>query len=140
MNRRIHRIRQTIEEPVINLTPLIDVVFVILIMFILVAPLLDVDQVDLAYGGHGSDDKAAVIQESGPIRIHVRQDNTVLYNNRLVILDELTFLLQQDKQKYPNARPQVYHDRRAHFGVYQAIKNSAEEAGFEQLDIVLKPS
>ena len=32
------------EEPVVNLTPLIDVVFVILIMFILVAPLLEADR------------------------------------------------------------------------------------------------
>lgn len=38
----------TFEEPTVNLTPLIDVVFVILIMFIVIAPLLDLDRIELA--------------------------------------------------------------------------------------------
>ena len=36
---------RAIEEPTVNLTPLIDVVFVILIMFIVVAPLLELELV-----------------------------------------------------------------------------------------------
>ena len=127
------------EEPVINLTPLIDVVFVILIMFILVAPLLELDQVELADAGQALDDATVSVQESGPIRIHVRQDNTVLYNGRPVTVIELTPLLLQDKARFAQARPQLFHDRRAHFGVYQSVKNATEAAGFEQLDIVLKP-
>jgi len=39
-----------IEEAWINLMPLIDVVFVVLIMFIVIAPMLDIDQIDLAEG------------------------------------------------------------------------------------------
>jgi len=35
-------------EPTINITPLIDVVFVILIAFIIVAPLLEKEQVELS--------------------------------------------------------------------------------------------
>lgn len=37
-----------LEEPAVNLTPLIDVVFVILIGFIIIAPLLEIDRIDLA--------------------------------------------------------------------------------------------
>ena len=33
------------DESLLNLTPLIDVVFVVLIIFILIAPMLDVDKV-----------------------------------------------------------------------------------------------
>jgi biopolymer transport protein ExbD len=36
------------DEPLINLTPLIDVVFVVLIIFILIAPMLEIDRVKLA--------------------------------------------------------------------------------------------
>ena len=39
------------EEPLINLTPLIDVVFVVLIAFMLIAPVLEIDKVDLAVSG-----------------------------------------------------------------------------------------
>ncbi len=36
------------EEASINLTPLIDVVFVVLIIFILIAPMLELDRIQLA--------------------------------------------------------------------------------------------
>ncbi len=42
--------------------------------------------------------------------------------------------------RYPRARPQLYHNRNAHFGTYQSVKNATEMAGFTQLDIILKPS
>ena len=40
----------------VNLTPLIDVVFVVLIMFILVAPLVEIDRIQLA---HATSEKKA---------------------------------------------------------------------------------
>ncbi|MBM3184115.1 MAG: hypothetical protein FJZ64_02270, partial [Chlamydiae bacterium] len=39
------------EEPLVNLTPLIDVVFVVLISFMLIAPILDIDSLTLAPSG-----------------------------------------------------------------------------------------
>lgn len=128
---------RTIEEPTVNLTPLIDVVFVILIMFILVAPLLELDRVDLAEAP--SDRKSTSVHESGPLSIHVHRDNTIWLDNKKVTVNQLAVLLKQAKKKYPNARPQLYHDKHALFGTYQAVKNAAESAGFEQMDIILKP-
>jgi biopolymer transport protein ExbD len=60
-------------------------------------------------------------------------------NNQIVNADQLPTLLRQAKQRYPDARPQLFHDRQAHFGVYQTVKNAAESAGFIQIDVVLKP-
>lgn len=142
MSRRSARMlrRQHIEEPTVNLTPLIDVVFVILIMFILVAPLLELDQVELADAAANSQEEAIAVQESSPIAIHVHKDNTISFNNETVAIEQLPALFKQAKQKYPNARPQLFHDKRGQFGVYQAIKNAAESAGFKQMDIILKPS
>lgn len=129
-----------IEEPTVNLTPLIDVVFVILIMFIVVAPLLELDQVELANGAKIQTAASHAVQESSPIAIHVHQDNTIQFNNQLVSLPELSIRLQQAKLQYPKITPQVFHDRRAQFGTYQAVKNAVEEAGFTQMDIILKPT
>ena len=127
-----------IEEPVINLTPLIDVVFVILVMFIIIAPLLELDRIDLADSSSDSSRHHTTAEQS-PITVHVYQDNTIRFNNLNVKTPELASLFLESKQSYPGVRPQILHDRRAHFGTYQAIKNAAEAAGFEQLDIVLKP-
>lgn len=134
-----HRFTRTVEEPAINLTPLIDVVFVILIMFILVAPLLEMDQIDLANAASNQKENHAV-QENSPIAIHVHKNNTISYNNQNVTPSHLTELLKQAKQRHPKARPQLFHDRQAHFGTYQTVKNAAEEAGFQQMDIILKPN
>lgn len=134
--------RRTIDlqEPVINLTPLIDVVFVVLIAFILVAPLLDRDQVQLASGANLPSHTPLSMKEASPIQIHVRSDNTILFAGMVTCIDDLPQKLIAARQQFPQARPQVFHDKRAHFGTYQALKNCLERAGFDEMDIVLSPS
>lgn len=141
MARRNFRRRvQEAEAPAVNLTPLIDVVFSILIMFIVVAPLLELDQVELADGNVHASDGGQEVHEKGPICLHVREDNTVWLNAQCVPLPQLAAALQREKQLHPEARPQLFHDKRAHFGTYQSVKNALETAGFEQMDVILKPS
>lgn len=143
MSRRSFRLSssQVIEEPEVNLTPLIDVVFVILIAFIVIAPLLELDHVELANAAVASlDDPSISVQETSPISIHVKYDNSVTLNGQPVAFAELPDSLSILKQRYPHATPQLFHDRKAHFGTYQTIKNAVESAGFEQMDVILKPS
>lgn len=130
----------TYEEPTVNLTPLIDVVFVILIMFIVIAPLLELDRVELAEAPGTALTSASSVQESSPITIHVHYDNTISFNNQSVTPKELIPLLKEAKIKHPNIRPQIFHDKKAQFGTYQTVKNAAEEAGFSHIDIILKPA
>jgi len=128
---------QNLDEPLINLTPLIDVVFVILIMFIVVAPLLEMDQVELADAGSTPGSTVLAVQESSPIAIHVHKDNTIWYNKQRVTIGNLITQLKQAKQRYPKAQLQLFHDKQAHFGTYQSLKNAAEAAGFERMDVIL---
>lgn len=130
----------TFEEPTVNLTPLIDVVFVILIMFIVIAPLLELDRVELADAPTAMMTAASSVQENSPITVHVHQDNVIWFNNERVTPKELIGLLKEAKVKYPHARPQIFHDKKAHFGTYQSVKNAAEAAGFSHIDIILKPA
>ncbi len=124
------------DETLINLTPLIDVVFVVLIAFILIAPLLETDHVNLAPSSVSSEKN---ISNKSPITIHVKEDDSILINNRLVTLSELTYLLKEKKRLNPDQTPQLFHDKKACFGTYQSIKNSIEAAGFDQMDVILKP-
>jgi biopolymer transport protein ExbD len=129
-----------LEEPIINLTPLIDVVFVILIMFILIAPLLKLDRIELADGPNVIQSSGTSLQEISPITIHVHHDNTIWFNEKVTNPATLIGQLKEAKDKFPHAYPQVLHDKKAHFGTYQAVKNAAEEAGFSHIDIILKPA
>lgn len=128
------------EEPTVNLTPLIDVVFVILIMFIVIAPLLEQDRVELADAPHFSLQSAQVVQENSPITVHVHADNTIWFNLQPTTPAQLAAQLKQAKAQYPTVTPQIFHDKKAHFGTYQSIKNATEEAGFSKMDIILKPA
>ena len=124
-----------IEEPFINLTPLIDVVFVVLITFMLIAPVLDVDSVDLATSC-GTETKEV---QTGKIAIIVHADNSLWYQGSRISLTQLETILRQEKKRFPHAVPQLIHDRQAHFGTYQMVKNTLESIGFEQMDVILKP-
>lgn len=127
--------QEQIEEPIVNLTPLIDVVFVVLITFILIAPVLEVDSVDLAEAGIV--EKKQI--EPSSISISVQKDNTITYQKKKVTLKELEKLLSIERKRNPNAIPQILHDKQAEFGTYQAIKNICESLGFMQMDVILKP-
>lgn len=133
------RILEPTETPEINLTALIDVVFVILIMFILIAPMLDIDRVDLASSAGHKEEKNA-IDNNHPIILHVYADNRISLNKKQVTLKELPAILSEAFKEHPKVRPVVYHDKDATFGTYQAVKNAVENAGFSEMDLILKPS
>lgn len=134
------RSRQALEEPSINLTPLIDVVFVILIMFILIAPLLELDRIELASASRAPKENVSMSSEKSPIIIYVQKDNKIWLNSSPVELAALYNQLIKLKKLHPLAKPQLFHDSKAFFGTYQSVKNTLEEAGFDQLELVLKPS
>jgi biopolymer transport protein ExbD len=122
----------------VNLTPLIDVVFVVLIMFMVVAPLLELDRVELAPASEQPLSLNALEQQT--LVITVKEDNSIWFQRHQVSFEELHGLLSEAHGKHPGEHLQVLHDRRAAFGTYQEIKNTAERAGFETLDIILQPS
>ncbi len=125
-----------LDEPLINLTPLIDVVFVVLIAFMLIAPVLEIDSVDLAPSG-GAQKKES---QTSPISILVHADNSLWFQGKKVTLLELEKALKLEKKRSPKAIPQLIHDQKAQFGTYQTLKNMLETIGFEQMDVILKPS
>ncbi|MBS0624740.1 MAG: biopolymer transporter ExbD [Verrucomicrobia bacterium] len=126
------------DEPLINLTPLIDVVFVVLITFMLIAPVLDLDHVELAASGPSSQKEASPANQS-PLSIHVKADNSIWFQGQALSIGQLEERLRIEKKRHPHQTPQVIQDYRAQFGTYQAVKNTLEICGFDQMDVVLKP-
>src|SRR5271156_5194326 len=82
------------EEATINLTPLIDVVFVVLIIFILIAPMLELDRVELASAA-ATPNKQSASSENSSLSIHVHPDNTVWFHGKCVTTEQLTDLLKK---------------------------------------------
>ena len=127
------------EDSLVNLTPLIDVVFVLLITFILIAPLLKYDRIELCQAKDQKKEGQLPSENRNSITLRVYEDNSITVNNREVHPQELLPLLVALKQSHPLEIPLLFHDKKASFGTYQMIKNCVETAGFEELDVLLKP-
>lgn len=136
MRRR--RLRAELDFPEMNLTPLIDVLFVLLIAFIVIAPLLDVDKIQLPTSRKGVK-TIQQLEQTSPLAIRVRDDNSIWVGGRQVAPGNLADLFAKARTTHPTAKPQLMHDERARFGTYQQIKGALEAAGFEEMDVVLSP-
>lgn len=126
------------EEPTINITPLIDVVFVVLIMFIIIAPILEKDRIQLSQ--NGSENKNSKIEKTSPLSIHVSSKNEIFLNKKPITIDLLSSSLKKLKQALPETVPQVYYDKKAYFEHFEPIKCALESAGFTDMDLILEPS
>lgn len=134
--RRDHE-HSSLPDEEVNLTPLIDVVFILLIAFILVAPLFEIDKIQLAQGSAKVEREPA--KESRSLIIEVRSDDTILFNKKQMSLETLSTRLIEEKKRSPGVIPQLFQDKQAHFGTYQQVKNAVEGAGFTELDVLLQP-
>jgi len=137
MRRKLfHRSDDSTELEMVNLTPLLDVLFVVLILFILVAPLLEIDKIDLA-SSQTSTKKEEFSQ--GACKIQVRSDNTILLNGSMVSTTRLLDKLKTIYASHNSLTPQLFQDKHSSFGTYQVVKNQVSLAGFEEIDVVLLP-
>lgn len=127
------------DDALLNLTPLIDVVFVLLITFILIAPILKLDRIELSPGSSAKKEESIPIQSRNSIIIRVFDDNAITINNRAITEKDLIATLLSLKKNYPKEIPTLFHDKAASFGTYQMVKNAVEVAGFDQMDLFLKP-
>ena len=125
------------DENLINLTPLIDVIFVILIIFILISPFLDIDKLTLCPSKNIKNNNMAIHSDDA-MKIMVMNDDSIWINKKKIILNELTIYLQNEYIKNPKQVPKLLYDKKASFGTYHHIKTMAENAGFEEIDIILK--
>jgi biopolymer transport protein ExbD len=132
-----HEVDDSHDDGLINLTPLIDVVFVVLICFILIAPMLEMDRINLASGSDKKEEKSALSQAK--VSLTLKEDNTIWIGKDAVALSNLFSELEKLRKRYPGESLKLFPDKKAHFGIYQEIKNIAEAAGFEEMDVVLIP-
>ncbi len=135
MSRRIqYKSEEDLDEPIINLTPLIDVVFVVLISFMLIAPVLEIDSIELA-AAVGTKQEA---MHENPLAIQIRGDNSIWFQGEKLSLEVFEKKLRAEKKR-SSSTPQLIPDAHCHFETYAKVKNILELAGFEQMDIVLRP-
>ncbi len=117
----------------INVTPFVDVMLVLLIVFMVTAPLLTVGvPVDLPQ----TRARALPTQDDQPLIVSVRQDGTIFVLESAVELENMAALLMAVSEQNPDARIFVRGDRNINYGRMMEVMGALNAAGFTRVALV----
>jgi len=116
----------------INVTPLVDVMLVLLIIFMVTAPLLTVGvEINLPRTQANQ-----VSQPDEPITISVRADGTIFVQETETSVEELTARLAAISQNKPELRIFVRGDRGANYGRMAEVLGAINRGGFSKVALI----
>jgi len=118
----------------INVTPFVDVMLVLLIVFMVTAPLLTVGvPVDLP------ETKASQISDDqAPLLISVQADGKIALQNRIIEADELIPRLEAVARTKPETRIFVRGDKNVSYGEVMSVMGLVQESGFSRVALITK--
>lgn len=118
----------------INVTPFVDVMLVLLVVFMVTAPLLTVGvEVDLPEG------EAPVLEgQDEPLEITVDSAGQVFVQETVVALDELAPRLIAITNRKADTRIFVRGDRTIDYGRVMAVMATVNAAGFSRVALVME--
>jgi biopolymer transport protein TolR len=116
----------------INVTPFVDVMLVLLIVFMITAPLLTVSiPIELP-----KTDAKQSASETEPLSITIRDDGTVYLQETEVTLDELVPRLRAISQEGYDRAIYIRGDSRTDYGVMAEVLARVSSSGFRKLQLV----
>tara|TARA_R100001086_G_scaffold200627_1_gene116854 strand:- start:344 stop:721 length:378 start_codon:yes stop_codon:yes gene_type:complete len=116
----------------INVTPMVDVMLVLLIIFMVAAPLLTVGvPIELP-----ETQAKAMNSDTQPITISVNSDGEIYLNDTVIPIDEVVAKLQAVAQAGYEERIFVRGDRSADYGTVMRVMARISAAGFRNIGLV----
>ncbi|MCS6781187.1 MAG: protein TolR [Geminicoccaceae bacterium] len=128
--RRARRRRRSLSE--INVTPFVDVMLVLLIVFMVTAPLLTTGvSVDLPQAR-----SAPLPGQDEPLTVTIKADSTIWLQESAIALDELGPRLAAVKARNPELRVFVRGDKNVDYGRVMAVVSTINQAGIGKVALV----
>ena len=120
----------------LNVTPLIDLAFVLLIIFMITTPLLE-QGLSLDLPGGGQPDRPL---DKNDIRtIEVDQSGGYMLDGKTISLEQIEQKLVVDHQNNPNILVYVRADHRGTYGAVAVVLNRCEHNGITRVSLRTEP-
>ena len=114
-------------RPVMNVTPLVDVVLVLLIIFMVVIPALEQGLAIQLPGIKNVDEKKG---SSEPYALSITREGSVYFEDQEVPFDQIQVRLKAAVRKEPQRRILLRGDRQAPYVKVRELYKMAQEVGF----------
>ena len=125
----------------INVTPMVDVMLVLLIIFMVVTPILvqpGVVPVDMAKTDHPLAMPDA--QKEDALLVAITHDGMIYLGSDHVALDQLATKLREKLDRRPDKHVFVKADARAKYGAVVAVVNNLRSANVEDIGLLTEQS
>ncbi|HZA38772.1 MAG TPA: biopolymer transporter ExbD [Candidatus Baltobacteraceae bacterium] len=119
----------------INITPLLDLAFVLLIIFMITTPLLE-NSMNLSIPSSGATNPP--INSSQVQTVSIDHDETIRFNNQVVNLETLTTQLIQLKQANPDVAIVIRPDRDLPVQKLIGLMDAVQRAGISKVGIATR--
>lgn len=119
----------------INMTPLIDVMLVLLVIFMLAAPLLaPVLRLDLPRAEAARSPSAPQV-----VRVALDRAGQAYFQDQALPLPALQQRLAEVAQRNPQAEVQLHADEAVPYGQVVAVMDAVQQAGLQRVGFAAKP-
>lgn len=120
----------------INVTPLVDVMLVLLIIFMITAPLLTAG---VAVNLPKVQAKALNQQDNAPIEITINEKGNIHMGDTSVKLERLKGILSAISQENPDRRIYIRADQKLSYGQVMGVMAAVNASGFTKIALVTDP-
>ena len=122
------------EIPVLNLTPMIDVLFLLIIFFVVGTKFIEQER-EIGLKVPKVSDKGALTAAPQKKLVNVYHDGGVTLDGKVVTLGELTSQLAASRSQYQALGVLVRGDAGAQFQLVASVLNACKQAGIADLGI-----
>ncbi len=119
----------------INVVPLVDVMLVLLVVFIITAPLLtNAVKIDLPKASSNAN-----ITKAEHIEFAIREDGSFFWNGEAITAETLPARFALEAKKQPQTELHIRADRLAHYELVAQVISGAARAGVTRIGFVTDP-
>jgi biopolymer transport protein ExbD len=125
------------DEPTLNLTAMLDVMFLLIIFFMLGTRFID-DERKIGLRVPEVVDRGTLTAAPARREVNVFQDGAITLDKKPVTLDELTTRLASARRQYSDLGVLVRGDARGEFQNVASVLTACKQAGIQDLGITVR--